>query len=98
MSWCPKTQANDAIYNWGPSNNPPERSPNFRSSPVVAFRENRNNYFRRGCLKFRPSWLLVLWLILFGAAAIVSALADVVAGVMTATATEKTPHNKSFVI
>jgi hypothetical protein len=48
VSWCPKTQANDATYNCGPSNHPRERNPNFHNSLVVVFRENQNNYCGRG--------------------------------------------------
>jgi hypothetical protein len=40
---------------------------------------------------------LLVWPISLGTAAIVSALTDVVAGVMEATAAEKTLHIKSFV-
>jgi hypothetical protein len=44
-----------------------------------------------------PKWP-VAWLVPFGVVAIVSAAADVVAGVMAATAAEKTLHIKSFLI
>jgi len=45
---------------------------------------------------FLPNWP-VAWPIPLGVVAIVSASADVVAGVMVATAVEKTLHIKSFV-